>query len=247
MAKKIHRFWEIDLLRGVAIIMMIVYHIIYDLNYFNIVKIEMKSPLVLLFLYPIGTLFLLLVGISLTLSYSRVKERFTKRELRIKFLLRGLKIFGLGLVITLVSWLVVPEAFIVFGILHCIGICIILAFPFLHLQSKNLPIGVVLIGIGVYLKTLTFNFYWLVWLGFIPVGFFSIDYFPLLPWFGVVLIGIFVGSMLYPNHERSFKLKDLSNYLPVRFLGFLGRHSLVIYLIHQPIILGLIFLLYRIF
>jgi uncharacterized membrane protein len=245
VAKKIQRFWEIDLLRGIAIIMMIIYHIIYDLNYFSIVKIEMKSPLILTFLYPIGTLFLLLVGISLTLSYSRVKERLSKKELWIKFLLRGLKIFSLGLVITVVSWWFIPEGVIVFGILHCIGICIILAFPFLQLQRKNFPIGIVLIGIGVYLRTLTFNFYWFFWLGFIPAGFFTIDYFPLLPWFGVVLVGIFVGNMLYPNYERSFKLKDLSNFLPVRFLGSLGRHSLVIYLVHQPVILGLIYSFFR--
>ena len=91
VTKEIQRFWEIDFLRGIAIIMMVIYHIIFDLNFLNIYEINLHSTPLLLFLYPIGTLFLLLVGISLSISYSRVKQNLTKRQIQKKFVIRGLK------------------------------------------------------------------------------------------------------------------------------------------------------------
>jgi uncharacterized membrane protein len=185
-------------------------------------------------------MFIILVGISLTLSYNRVKNKLTKKQLQLKYLKRGLTIFGLGLLITLVTWIYLVEGFVVFGALHCIGISIILAYPFLRFHYANLILGIILIFAGIVLKTLTFDFYWLVWLGFTPTHFTTIDYFPLLPWFGVVLVGIFISNTLYPNLKRRFSLKDHSEVLFVRFLCFLGRHSLIIYLIHQPIILLII-------
>jgi len=104
----------------------------------------------------------MLVGISLSLSYSRVQKLQTKKELQLKYIKRGLKIFGLGLVITLVSWIYLDEGFIVFGILHCIGISIILAIPFLRFRYLNLSLGFILILLGAILKNLTFDFNWLV-------------------------------------------------------------------------------------
>ena len=119
-----------------------------------------------------------------------------------KYLQRGLKIFGLGLIITLATWIWPGEGFIVFGALHCIGISIILAYPFLRFRYQNLLLGIILISIGIILKNFTFDFYWLLWLGFTPSTFYTVDYFPLLPWLGVVLIGIFVGNIIYPNFKR---------------------------------------------
>jgi uncharacterized membrane protein len=231
------RFWEIDLLRGIAIIMMIVFHFLYDLNYFNIYNLDLYSGYLLIYLYGIGTIFILLVGISLTLSYSRVQKTFSKMKIQLKFLKRGLFIFGLGLLITVVSWFYLGEGFIVFGVLHCIGISIILAIPFLKFRYINLSIGIILVILGIILSRFTFNFNWFLWLGFVPSNFYTVDYFPLLPWFGVVLIGLFIGNSLYQNYERKFKLKNLDDLRLIRFLGYLGRHSLIIYFIHQPIIL----------
>ena len=239
VTKETQRFWEIDFLRGIAIIMMVIYHIIFDLNFLNIYEINLHSIPLLLFLYPIGILFLLLVGISLSISYSRVKQNLTKRQIQKKFVIRGLKIFSLGLLITIVTWFYPHYGFVKFGILHCIGISIILAIPFLQLKTKNLLFGVILLPIGIFLKTLTFDIGWLFWLGLIPSDFYSVDYFPLLPWFGVVLIGIFIGNSLYPEHRRIFNLKDFSTFAPVSLLCFLGQHSLIIYLVHQPIIVAI--------
>jgi uncharacterized membrane protein len=182
------------------------------------------------------------VGISLTLSFSKVKGILTKNELYKKILKRGLKIFTLGLLITLITFLILKEGFVVFGVLHCIGISIILSYPFLKFRYLNLIFGLIIISFGLILKIPTFDFYWLVWLGFRPEMFYTIDYFPLLPWFGVILIGIFLGNTFYNKHIRRYKLIDLSNNRFVGFFTFLGRNSLIIYFLHQPIILLILFL-----
>ena len=131
------RFWEVDFLRGIAIIMMIIFHILFDINYFSIYEINMSLGHIRIFNYLIVTIFLLLVGISLTLSYSNVKEKLSKKDLKLKFFIRGLKIFGLGLLITIATWYFLEEGFVMFGILHCIGISIILAYPFLRFRYFN--------------------------------------------------------------------------------------------------------------
>jgi uncharacterized membrane protein len=236
------RFWEIDFLRGIAVTMMIIFHILFDLNFFGIYKMELYSGFLLVFVYSIGTIFILLVGVSLTLSYARAEKTLTKKELHVKYLTRGLKVFGLGLVVTLATWLYLPRGFIVFGVLHCIGISIILAYPLLRFRFQNVLVGLILILIGIVLETVRFDFYWLLWLGFTPAGFYTVDYFPLLPWFGVVLLGICLGNVLYPNYKRWFKLRDYSYMNSIRLFCFLGRHSLIIYFLHQPVLIGLIHL-----
>jgi len=239
--KKQFRLWEIDFLRGIAVVMMIVFHFLYDLNFLSIYEINLYSGPFLLFLYPIGTTFLLLVGISLSLSYSRIEDNENRRQLQLKFILRGSKIFGLGLLITLITWIYLQSGFVLFGILHCIGLSIILAYPFLKFKIRNLIIGILLVSMGLYLKTLTFNFGWMFWLGLRPSQFYTVDYFPILPWFGIVLIGIFIGNTVYPSHKRRFKLKDISRIRFAKFFCFLGRHSLIIYFLHQPVILVLLY------
>ena len=153
-------------------------------------------------------------------------------------------IFCLGLLITLATWIYPHEGFIVFGILHCIGLSIILAYPFLQSRLSAFLLGMLCISIGIILRmTMTVDFPWLVWAGFVPTSFYTLDYFPLLPWFGVILIGIFLGNSLYQNNTRSFTLQDHSGFIITRVLCFLGRHSLIIYLLHQLIIVGVLYLL----
>jgi uncharacterized membrane protein len=154
-----------------------------------------------------------------------------------------LKIFSLGLVITLATWVLIGHGFIVFGILHFIGLSIILAYPFLKFKLWDfyLPFGAFLILAGLVLSTVTFSSPWLLWLGFIPIGFYTFDYFPILPWFGIVLIGLYFGNLLYPDSMQRFKIRDFSKSSLVRFLSFLGRHSLIIYFLHQPILIALLY------
>jgi uncharacterized membrane protein len=224
--------------------MMIVYHIVFDLNYFGFTSTDLNSLPSLIFLYPIGTLFLLLVGISLTLSYARVQHRLTVSQLRIKYMKRGGSIFALGLLITLVTWIYPHEGFIVFGILHCIGLSILLAYPFLRSGVFAFPIGLFCIIFGIIIRlTVTVDFPWLLWLGFVPGQFYTLDYFPLLPWYGVVLIGVFLGNVLYKNYSRVFSIPNYSRFSIIRSFCFLGRHSLLIYLLHQLVIVGFLYLL----
>jgi len=236
------RFWEIDFLRGLAIIMMIIFHFFYDLNYFGVQRINLKSGFWWIFGRMIATNFILLVGISLTLSYSRVKKNKTSWKLFKKYFLRGLKIFGWGLIITFITWTFLKRGFIIFGILHLIGISIILAYPFLKLRSWNLLLGVIFLLLGLYIENLTFNSYWLIWAGFKPYYFYTVDYFPIFPWFGVILFGLFLGNFLYPSGKRRLKIRDLSSLSLVKLFCFLGKNSLLIYLIHQPILITFLYL-----
>ena len=238
------RFWEIDFLRGLAVIMMIMFHLLYDLAYFGEYDLNLHSGFWLYFGCTTATIFILLVGISLTLSFSRAnKIQNAGGKLYQKYLKRGLKIFLYGLIITLATWIFLREGFVIFGVLHLIGISIILAYPFLKLRSWNLMIGIIFISLGMYLKNLTFGFPWLMWIGPMSCHFYTVDYFPLFPWFGVILIGLFFGNLLYPDYTRKFNLYDRSNFSFIKLFCFLGRHSLLIYLIHQPVLITVLYIL----
>ena len=233
------RFWEIDFLRGIAIIMMITFHFLFDLNYFGNYGFNLHSGFWWLFARITAAIFIFLVGVSLTLSYSRAIKEKEGDLYFLKYLYRGLKIFSWGLIITLITWVFIKQGLIIFGVLHFIGVAIILAYPFIRLRFLNLFLGILLIIFGIYLTGLRFDFPWLIWLGFMPQNFYTFDYFPILPWFGLVLLGLFFGNLLYPEGKRSIKIREIKNPVTNLFC-FLGRHSLLIYLIHQPVLVALL-------
>jgi uncharacterized membrane protein len=76
-----------------------------------------------------------------------------------------------------------------------------------------------------------------------PENFVTFDYFPIFPWFGVTLLGIYFGNLFYENGKRQFTIKDMSNNSIIKFLTFLGRNSLFIYLGHQPLLIILLLIL----
>ncbi len=247
---KYKRFWEIDFLRGIAIILMITYHLLFDLSYFGNYEFNVNSGIFLIIGRSAAVLFLLLVGISLTLSYSKNRIKKQTINLNKKIFLRGFKIFSLGVIITFITWLIFPNNFIIFGILHLIGISIILSIIFFKLNSinskfniLNLFLGILIIIFGNYLLNFKFQFNWLVWLGFVPKYFTSFDYFPILPWFGFVLIGLFIGNYFYKNYKRQFKFIENPNNKLVNALNYIGKHSLIIYFLHQPILIIILHLL----
>ncbi|MFP4654508.1 MAG: heparan-alpha-glucosaminide N-acetyltransferase [Methanohalobium sp.] len=238
------RFWELDFLRGIAIVLMIVFHLLYDLDYFGGYNFSLHSGVFLYLGRSAAIIFILLVGISLTLSISRTKKYSSPgQNLYPKYIKRGLRIFGWGLLLTLLTLTFIGEGVIVFGILHFIGVSIILAYPFLRFKSINLLMGIIFICLGLYLQNFNIDFPWLLWLGFIPENFYTFDYFPILPWFGVVLIGVFAGNMLYPGYTRQFNLADLSRFIPVNIFCLMGRYSLFIYLVHQPFLIMVLYLM----
>ena len=239
---KWNRFWEIDFLRGIAVMAMVVFHLLFDLNYFGIYPADLYSGLWFIVGRFAAIVFIFLVGLSLTISYSKACAKNLSRQNHFsKYLKRGLRIFLLGLVITLATFIFFPAGAIWFGVLHLIGISIIITFPFLRFKKLNIVLGAILIIAGLYLMQFTFSFPHLLWLGFFPQNFYTFDYFPLLPWFGVVLLGIFTGNLLYPNAKRRINPETFPAVSPKNPICFLGRHSLAIYFIHQPLLIALLY------
>jgi uncharacterized membrane protein len=228
----------VDAARGVAIIMMVVYHSTYDLDTLGGYDIQSTTGSWAHFADVTAGLFLFLVGVSLTIS--RARTSLTGWRLFGKYLARGLRILAYGVVLTIV-FLALGMGVVVFGILHLIGISIILAYPFLGLRFTNLVLGVIIFVAGQYIlvQGLDSQSFWLLPFGVVPEGVIMPDYRPLLPWFGVVLIGLFFGNVVYGDGRRPAVLEDKAPVL-ARPLLPPGRNSLFIYVIHQPIIIALL-------
>ncbi len=227
------RFWEVDAARGIAIILMVLFHIAFDLNYFTRYKLDFGWLFWFLFPRLIASIFIIVSGIALTLSYNRTRTPVKK------FAMRGLKIFSLGLLITATTFLLFPQETIWFGILHFMGITSILSLPFIKMRKENLAIGLLITLVGTYLTAMRFGLSWMSWL--IPSSFVAFDYFPIVPWFGVMLMGIAMGNSLYPKARRGFGIRQANKLEGA--LALLGRNSLTIYFLHQPLIILILFLL----
>jgi len=221
---------------------MIIFDVLYVLNYLDIHNTGVPGVQYGFWWWIArvnASVFIFLAGVSLTISQARSSKRMSS------FMLRGLKIFGWGMAITLLTWLIASDEYVRFGILHFFGIAFILAPFFLRFRFINLILGAALLAAGIYLleQRVLVDFPWLLWLGLMPHGFRTIDYFPLLPWFGLFLVGMFGGKMLYPQGNRRFNIHEFNN--PVTSaLTLPGRHPLVMYIAHWPILIGGIFALY---
>lgn len=220
--------------------MMVVYHLMYDLDYFGGYDIEATSGFWARFADATAGTFLFLVGVSLAISYSRANAARPGRSLFGKYLLRGIRIFAYGMALTVV-FVVFGMGVVAFGILHLIGVSIILAYPLLRYRYANLFLGLSIIAVGVYIRIEGFSSEspWLLPFGVVPENLVMPDYRPLLPWFGVVLLGLFAGNVLYGNGRRPALF---ANKAPVatKPLLPLGMNSLFIYLVHQPILILLL-------
>ena len=230
------RIWELDALRGLLILIMIGFHLWYDLVYlFGLVRLSMpQSQAVFRFFSNwAGAPFLFLSGLCVT---------FGSRPAR-----RGLQVLGCGMVITAVTAgmyllnFTDKSIIIYFGVLQCLGVCMLLWPVFRKLPKLWLLIlGVALAALGLYLKfSVRVAFPWLIPLGFVTKSFASSDYFPLLPNLGYFLMGAFLGKTFYPNRITRFPKVNPEN-PAVRFFGFFGKHSLLIYMLHQPVLAALV-------
>ena len=235
------RYWELDACRGVAILLMIGYHVLFQISFFDPALLPWFDPYVFTGA-PIAFLFVTIAGISLIL-FTAKEESLPKTAQ--KMFVRGIYILFFAAVITIASWLIFPSEVVVFGILHLIGCSTILAIPFVVLKIR----GWIVFGFGVIIIALSpFLAYvrgpaLLIPLGITPVGFATLDYEPLIPWFGVLLIGVALGSVLYRGGVRCKVLERLGEMPKVASpLAFLGRHSLLIYLIHNPIIFAVLWI-----
>lgn len=221
------------MLRGLAIVLMFVFHFSYDLNYFGAVSIQfLEDPFWLNFRRLIVSQFLLLVGISLHLA-TRKGIRWHSWSRRMTLLLVYAGLVSLG------SWMMFPETFIYFGILHFIALASVLGLLFTRFYWLNLLLGIFIILLDINYSNELFNAPYLQWFGLMTHLPATEDYVPLLPWFGVVLIGMFLGKTLFDDKPMAWL--SWNNRHPVaRGLAFGGRHSIHIYMLHQPVFIGLL-------
>ncbi len=232
------RFWEIDFARGIAVVLMIAFNYSVTLDYFKIFSMGGGWLYWLLFPRLVAGTFILLAGISFFIMAEKIKNF---QELKRRSFLRGVKIFALGFLATAATFFLTPTQTIWFGILHFFGISFLLAPFFVNVKKLILPLGMVLIAAGFFLNTIPLSHSWLLWLGLPPANFQTFDYFPLLPWFGVFLLGIFLGEKFYSSEKRNIHFSTQPKIL--EGINFLGRHSLKIYVAHQPLLIILLFAL----
>ncbi len=236
------RYWEIDAARGVAVVMMVIYHFVNDLYFFQVTDVIFTNRFWFYFQRVTASTFITLVGVSLAIIYQRsAAKNQTGGALAWGIFQRGTRVFGWGMVISLGTYMALgPVMYIKFGVLHFIGFAIAISYPFLRYNWLNVALGVSLIGAGKILQQYTFDLPWLVWLGFEPANHFYVDYFPAIAWFGVVLLGIAAGNFLYRADGRVFPLPDLSGWGPVAALRRMGPPSRPIYLLPQPLLFALL-------
>lgn len=211
----------LDALRGMAVIWMIIFHGAYDLRMFNYVTWNFSEGFWYGFPRFIAFTFLFCVGLSLNYGHSpRPNWQSLKK--------RSLKLGLAALCVSVGTYFMFPEQWIFFGTLHCILVGSILGA--MVVNHRKLAWGLLVsILIGQYV--LAFDIKWVSSIIQKP----SMDFIPIYPWFWAILLGIVIGPYL----SRIQLLKEMKSN---RFLNFLGQHSLKIYLIHQPVIFGVIWL-----
>jgi len=236
----VSRFWEIDFLRGTAVIMMIIFHFLFDLEFFLGIG-SIASAFWFWFARLTAGIFVFLLGFSLALSFSRTAGLSSGKRHK-KFLKRGAKIFFYGLLITLITFFAFSDSFIFFGILHFAGISIIAGHFFLKWKWKSLALSIIVLACALLLRGIAFGMPGFIIAGQVPSGIYSFDFFQFLQWFWLVLFGIFAGNILYPEGKRIIAVKELGEKIISRQFSWLGRNSLKIYFIHQPVLIGVILL-----
>lgn len=217
-----NRVWEIDVFRGIALVLMIIFHFLYDLREFYGFPVQYNSGLY----YFIGKfsaiLFMLISAISCAFSSGNMR--------------RAAKLLGVAVCITIFTHLYDPAFGIKFGILHFLGSCILLYPLFKNLNKYILVVlGTMIIAAGRYFGGVEVSNNYLFLFNLTDSSWVSADYYPIFPWLGVFLYGIALGKILYPHKQSLFK-----TYRDNRLFGTVGRHTLLVYLIHQPLLLLII-------
>jgi len=233
----IGRIAAIDLARGIALVAMIVYHFAFDLRLNGLIAVDVATDpgWVLLARATAGT-FLFLVGVNLVLA--------TRRGIRPwPFLHRLGLIAGGAALVSLATWLLAafagmgPQTFVFFGILHAIAVGSVFAIPFLQAPPYVTAITGALVLFAPLLVALPIDpALWWVGLSTSPPR--TIDYVPIFPWFGVILVGVVAGRVLVDQGaERTLARWQPVNPIP-RFVIRAGQWTLLIYILHQPILFG---------
>ena len=231
MANFKSRIWELDALRGVCIACVIVVHFLFDLSFFGGLDLTLPAWYVFLQEYG-GAIFVVLSGVCVTLGSKSVR--------------RGLIVFTCGMLITAVTYgmyrlgMSGADVVVKFGVLHLLGVCMLVYPAFKKLPPAALAVLGLLIAVtGYAIRGVVVPQHWLFPLGLTYEGFTSSDYFPLFPQLGYFLIGAAIGKTAY-REKRTLLHGSFQKTGIARFFCWCGRQSLFIYLLHQPIVYGLL-------
>ena len=245
------RAWELDFLRGVALILMLFMHFSWDVRYeFGVRTFEyLESDWFWTFGHPvIVTLFVSVSGICCTFSRNNVK--------------RGLKLLAAWGALTLTTFLITKylgiDCLILFNVLSVLtcGVFLYALIAYIEKKTKANPNAVnVIMGIvGLYIVICGCNIHYMDFasdsLLFLPIGFTisgipsQADYMPLFPWLGIFLLGCVIGRTCYKEKKTLFPSADKTMKAISRPVEFIGRHSLIIYLVHQPVVYGILYVIF---
>ena len=236
---KTQRINGLDIFRGLAILAMILYHFTYDLNYFNIISMDMNhTPSILMIRYTIMSMFLLSVGMSLSLAH---KNSIKWSAIRKRILQLGIA----SLLVSMATYLVFPNNWVYFGILHFVLLASLIILPLLKFPKVTLVLSLfILLGSATQLLHLHGLYEFLQVPLSLPLH--SEDLVPLFPWLAVVLLGTLI--IHHDLHQKIFKHNFFNINLSInKILKKMGQNSLLIYLIHQPILFGTFELYFRFF
>ncbi len=230
------RYPEIDLLRTVAILSMVVYHAAFDLDQLYGWDWDVLTGYWRLFARATAILFLLVSGMSFAISWDR-SPRWSKAWKR------AIVVLGAGVFVSGATYAISPDDYVRFGILHLIGAAALLLPLMASLKEGNFFFGILFIWLGTILGSMRIDTSLLLPLGLMPHEFVTLDYFPIAPWFGVLLIGSGLGHLLYIRSTVWRKHLPSLVLFPSYFVLF-SHHSLLIYLLHQPLLILLLTLLF---
>jgi uncharacterized membrane protein len=229
----------VDALRGFAVAQMIVYHFIYDLVYFGWLQLAMTrdAPWVQ-WRSAIVTQFLLLVGVGLVL-------RDSFKPAWADFWRRWAQIAGAAALVSAGSWFLFGPRLIWFGILHFIAVALIIVRLLRPLGPWNVALALAVLPLAWVLATPALNAApWNV-LGWVTVKPRTEDYVPLFPWLAAVLFGAGLASLWQRRGWALWPACAALNRRPPRLLVWLGTWSLTVYLVHQPLLMGVLWLVRR--
>jgi len=223
----------IDVGRGIALAAMVTYHLAFDLTLLRLAELPVASLPWRIYAAGIASTFLFFAGVSLTYAHGdRIRWR--------PFLIRLAVITLCAAIVSLGTVFTIPAP-IFFGILHAIALFSVLALPFLRAPLWLIlgAVPVILVLPAVYADPL-FSAPYFYPVGLSPYPPYTFDYEPIFPWFAVTLLGIAVGRLIAPPQPGASGYRRAGRLL--RALAAAGRNSLVIYLVHQPILFAILML-----